>query len=509
MTLHNPSSITVLDFLGPLERDPRMIRRFANELKKRDGNWHKASRNPAELHETIRRHSWGTHILLLGANDLPSDELVERLELIAVTHPTADIIYGDSAIALGQKTKNATPVLKPRWSPARLLHENFVGDTMLVRTAFFLSVVREELYFDEWDSWDFLLASIRANARVHHEQAVWTVEIPGTQSRVDSVRPPRRGKSFSPANLVNDHLERIGSSRKVRELESTNLLEILPLNTDQLPSHSFVTLTAGASDAALYGGVPLILAHLDAVRSHAPTSIDSHVIIIGPECSPSVRQSLREIRGYPVTLVEVEGEFNFATRSNVGREYASSEILVFTNDDFVPMRSDWVSQLLAPFEDEKVGITGATLLYEDGSVQHAGHEVIDGNFFHSHHALTPDDEGWASLISTNREVDAVTGACLAIRRSVFDRVGGFFEGLPFNYNDVDLCLKARSVGYHVVNVGVPVGVHHESKTRPATVIPEEMDLLFRRWPERSESSEYPFSPRVGLDPTGSGFSRGD
>lgn len=492
MTRHNPRSITVVDFLGPGERDKRLIRRFANELKKRDGNWHKSSRDLIELHEIIRRHSWGTHILLLGANDLPSDELAERLELIAVTHPTADIIYGDTAVALGEKTKNATPVFKPRWSPARLLHENFVGDAILVRTAFFLSIAREELYFDEWESWDFLLASLRANARVHHDPAVWTIDTRGTPSRVESGQLTRRGKAASRAKFVNDHLKRAGSSRIVRELESSKFLEIVPLRTDQLPSHSFVTLTAGASDAALNGGEPFIMTHLEAVRSHASVSMDSHVVIIGPECNPAVRQSLSEIRGYSVALVEVEGEFNFAARSNVGRQYARSEILVFTNDDFVPTRSDWLSQLLAPFEDEKVGITGATLLYDDGSVQHAGHEVIGGNFFHTHHALTPDDEGWERLVSTNREVDAVTGACLAIRRSVFDRVGGFFEGLPFNYNDVDLCMKVRSLGYHVVNVGVPVGVHYESKTRPATVLPEEMDLFFRRWPERSETSEYPF-----------------
>jgi GT2 family glycosyltransferase len=92
----------------------------------------------------------------------------------------------------------------------------------------------------------------------------------------------------------------------------------------------------------------------------------------------------------------------------------------------------------------------------------------------------------------NREVDAVTGACLAIRASVFDEVGGFFEAFPLNYNDIDLCLKARMLGHSIVHVGEPLGHHYESLTRKAIILPEEATLFYSRWPARPAQSEFPF-----------------
>jgi GT2 family glycosyltransferase len=92
----------------------------------------------------------------------------------------------------------------------------------------------------------------------------------------------------------------------------------------------------------------------------------------------------------------------------------------------------------------------------------------------------------------NREVDAVTAACLAIRARVFDDVGGLFEGFPLNYNDIDLCLKVRSLGLSVVHVGEPLGHHFESRTREPVILPEEVSLFHSRWPTRPLESDYSF-----------------
>lgn len=489
MTSHKFGALTVLDPQGPAARDTRRTRKFARELKKRNGNWQSIGPTVDELREAVLHNAHGTHVLLLGAHDLPSDELVERLTLLAVTHPTFDIIYGDAKRVVGDNSSQVLHVAKPRWSPTRLLHENYIGDTLMVRTTFLLSITRGELCHERWDTWDFLLASIRAGARVGHDPAVWTTEI---QQEASSGRPPEVLGQATRAAIVQNHLERIGSPRIARDSATTDRVEIIPSQATKLPNHSFLTLTAGAADSALYGGKPFIVKHLETVQKFSTDSMDQHVVVVGPECDPAVKDSMLAARSPATTVVEVDRDFNFASRSNVASQHTTSEILIFTNDDFIPSRQDWVAHLLAPFEDKEVGITGATLLYEDGSIQHAGHKVVGGNFFHSHRAINPEMAGWHDLVETNREVDAVTGACFAVRRSVFNRVGGFFEGLPFNYNDVDFCLKVRRVGYTVVQVGTPLGTHHESKTRPPTVLPEEFELFSRRWPERAEISEYPF-----------------
>jgi len=490
--VHKLSAITVLDLQGPAARDTRRTRKFARELKKRNGNWHSVGPTVDELREAVLYNAHGTHVLLLGAHDLPSDELVERLSLLATTHPTHDIIYGNAERVAVGASDPAVQVVRPRWSPTRLLHENYIGDTLLVRTSFLLSVTRAELFHERWDTWDFLLASIRAGARVGHDPAVWTTEVTRKRSSDLQSDSRRQTATTTRAALVQNHLERMGSPRIARDSATTGRVEIIPSQATKLPNHSFLTLTAGAADSALYGGKPFIVKHLETVQEFSTDSMDQHVVVVGPECDPAIKDSMLAARSPATTVVDVDGDFSFASRCNAASQHTTSEFLIFTNDDFIPSREDWVAHLLAPFEDKEVGITGATLLYEDGSIQHAGHKVVGGNFFHSHHAMNPEMAGWSDLVGTNREVDAVTGACFAVRRSVFDRVGGFFEGLPFNYNDVDLCLKVRRVGYTVVHVGTPLGTHHESKTRPPTVLPEEVELFFRRWPERAETSEYPF-----------------
>jgi GT2 family glycosyltransferase len=98
----------------------------------------------------------------------------------------------------------------------------------------------------------------------------------------------------------------------------------------------------------------------------------------------------------------------------------------------------------------------------------------------------------AQLIRMNREVDAVTGACLAIRTQLFDDVGGLAEGFPLNFNDIDLCLKVRALGHSIVLVGEPLGHHLESRTRPSVSLPEESLLFFARWPYRSIESDFSF-----------------
>jgi GT2 family glycosyltransferase len=155
---------------------------------------------------------------------------------------------------------------------------------------------------------------------------------------------------------------------------------------------------------------------------------------------------------------------------------------VLLSNDFVPTSPDWLTHLLEPFSDPHVAIAGATLLHQDDTVQHIGVGLENGSFVHLFAGAELTYAPVHRLVQMNREVDTVTGACMAIRTRVFDEVGGLAEGLPLNYNDVDLCLKVRSLGYSIVMVGKPLGYHLESQTRSLAVFPEERLLLRNRWP---------------------------
>ena len=156
-----------------------------------------------------------------------------------------------------------------------------------------------------------------------------------------------------------------------------------------------------------------------------------------------------------------------------------------------------------------VGAVGAKLLYPDGTVQHGGVAVgLHGAAGHLHQFLPCDSPGYMNRLQVPHNVSAVTGACLLMPRTVFERVGGFDEEFALAYNDVDLCLKAVRAGYRSVWTPDAVLVHHESKTRGEDDTPAkrrrlllEVDRLRAKWAEVFRDGDPYFGPHFRLDRT--------
>jgi GT2 family glycosyltransferase len=137
-----------------------------------------------------------------------------------------------------------------------------------------------------------------------------------------------------------------------------------------------------------------------------------------------------------------------------------------------------------------VGATGPKLLFEGSRVQHAGLVYGSGTITHSYYrAPHPDTIGAYGELWINREVTALTGACIAVRRSVFEEVGGFAEELPVNYNDVDFCLKLLFAGHRLVWLHDVLLYHFESISRSNEVFPWEKEFIIERWGDYLEVEE--------------------
>lgn len=173
-----------------------------------------------------------------------------------------------------------------------------------------------------------------------------------------------------------------------------------------------------------------------------------------------------------ITPVIEEGG-TFAENCNRGAIGRESDILVFLNDDCEP-QDGWLTGLLTLFQDETVGITGARLLYPDGTLQHGGIRLTADPGWNAHN-ITEEPSDWP--------IHAVTGACLAIRRDLFNQLGGFHEGYRNGAEDVDLCLKAWQAGYKVVYCPESVVIHHESQSGPLRWkwVNENVQLFRSRW----------------------------
>ena len=174
------------------------------------------------------------------------------------------------------------------------------------------------------------------------------------------------------------------------------------------------------------------------------------------------------------------GPFDFSAMNNAGARVSSGQVLVFLNDDVEPIEAGWLNHLLAETQRPAVGVVGAKLLYPNGAIQHAGIALgmRDGTGHPGRGTLGSALWPWADQ---KRNVSAVTGACLAVRRGVFDEMGGFDCRFPVNYNDTDFCLRARALGYEVICEPAAVLRHYESSTRDPGVSWLERERWNERW----------------------------
>ncbi len=200
--------------------------------------------------------------------------------------------------------------------------------------------------------------------------------------------------------------------------------------------------------------------------------------------------------------------FNFAKINNFAVKNARGEHLIFLNDDTKVISHDWIEKMLEHSVKPTVGAVGVLLFYLDDTIQHAGVLIgVGGVTSHAFEGLPRNDLGYKRLVQTVRECSAVTCACMMIKKSLFEQVGGFDEKLAYSFNDVDLCLRLREKGYLIIYTPAAQLYHHGTASRPYTEDNEEIRYFVKRWHDlilkgdpyydQSLSRIRPFEPKTG------------
>jgi len=189
-----------------------------------------------------------------------------------------------------------------------------------------------------------------------------------------------------------------------------------------------------------------------------------------------------------IRIINYPGSFNFSAINNWASTFTNAKYVLFLNNDTEIITVDWLTEMVSHCQRKEVGAVGAKLLYDDGSLQHAG--VVLGIGGVAGHAFKGKSDALHYYnMGVVRNVSACTAACLLVRRTVFNEVSGFDEeNLKIAYNDVDLCLKIRQKGYLIVFTPYAELYHHESKTRGYEDTPEkkarydkEKRFMIQKW----------------------------
>ncbi|MGO4536395.1 glycosyltransferase [Leifsonia sp. 2MCAF36] len=377
-------------------------------------------------------------------------------------------------------------VLRPELSPLRLREQDYLGDVVVFRTAAARAALAQlgdaEPAADRL-VWALVLEVIAAGgSAIRIPRPLTASESPGTPMT------PRTPMTEADAELVRLHLGRLGVDATVTPtprgvLDVRYALSGRPLVSIVIPTRGGAGTVHGEQRAFV----------VEAVRSIVERSTyqEIEIVVVADEATPrTVRDQLEAIAGDRLTMVEWTAPFNFAAKMNRGALHARGEYLLLLNDDVEVLSPDWVERMLGLAQQPGVGMVGALLLFEDGSVQHAGHAYRRGEPTHLAIGWAQDARDTLDSLGVVRETSGVTAACALMDADVFRTVGGFSTLLPSSYNDVDLCLKVRSSGRSVLWTPHARLHHYESRTRVAQVVPYERDLLLRRWGSRIQVDPY-------------------
>jgi GT2 family glycosyltransferase len=233
---------------------------------------------------------------------------------------------------------------------------------------------------------------------------------------------------------------------------------------------------------------------LDALLAAPPESAELEIVVVDDASSDSTAQVVAACAGR-VRTVRHDRNVGFAAACNDGAAVADGEWLVFLNNDTLP-QPGWLDALVRyESSGERIGLVGAKLLFPNETVQHAG--VVFARDLSPHHIYT----GFRSdhpAVNKSREFQAVTGACAAIRRALFEELGGFDPAFVNGYEDLDLCLRLRRLGYEVHYCHESVVYHFESATRDYAANQRNHELFLRRWSDFVHQDDIRYYAEDGL-----------
>lgn len=204
------------------------------------------------------------------------------------------------------------------------------------------------------------------------------------------------------------------------------------------------------------------------------------VVVDNGSQQPETLAYLQAIDDPRVKVLRDEAPFNFSRLINRGAAAVDGEVLCLLNNDMQITQPDWLEEMVGWAIQDGIAAVGARLWYGEGTLQHGGIVLgIQGVAGHVHKFLAKDQPGYLNRAKLHQTMSAVTGACLVVRRSVFNAIGGFDENLAVAYNDVDFCLRALQAGFR--NVWTPHAemIHHESISRGFEDTPEKQSRLKR------------------------------
>ena len=429
-------------------------------------------------------------------------EVVSKLQDSSV-----DMVYTDedkmTTRRLDKNYFHLNPIFKPDYSPDLLRSHNYITHFLVIRSSIVNEVGGFDSEFDGAQDYNLILNCVevihKRGGKIEHVPRIlyhWRMTKGSTAENPES----KMYAYESGRKAIETHLHRLGIDATVEMTDMWGLYHPI-YKTVGNPLLSIIIPNKDHID------------DLDkCIRSLEIVNTYKNIEIIVVENNSESQETFDyydklQTEFGNVKVVKWEKEFNYSAINNFGAKHAKGEYFLLLNNDTEVISPNGISDMLGILLRDDVGIVGAKLLYADDTIQHAG-IVLGFQHYAGHvfHTLPKDDYGYMMRPRINCNYSAVTGACLMVKKSVFDEVKGLSEDFPVAGNDVDFCLKVRDKGYLVVYDAFALFHHYESKSRGYEDTPEKKArfrneiLMFQdRWKDILENGDPYYNPNLTLD----------
>ncbi len=392
-------------------------------------------------------------ICFLAVGDQLVPGALEVIKNAIYQHPEALLHYSDEEV-VDTESLQIRPLFKCDFNPDFQREGDYIGNFLFVSRR--LSGINSMSDFEPWSINRFLLVNQVLDqlerGTVNHVPQILYRRFGSSKWTRDQIKPVARlierfarRESYPPASVVTTDDDRLRVKYKTPATDNKASI-IIPTRNK----------------------IDLLRPCIESIQERTSFHNFELIIIDNGSDEPSATAYLDSLSDeYPnVTVIRHDHPFNYSELNNIGAKAATGQYLVFLNNDVEVIDQDWLEELLSQASRPEVGVVSPLLLYQDGTIQHAGVVLgVGGVAAHSFSGWDPNSAEFDAYRHARR-VSAVTGACMAMRRKVFETLGGFDEAnLPVDFNDIDLCLRAGEKGLHVLFTPHVSLYHHESKSR--------------------------------------------
>ena len=406
------------------------------------------------------RAAMGDFLAFLDHDDFIEPDLLYRYVDGINQYPETDLLYCDEDKLLDGILQ--MPFFKPDWNPELLCSMNYVAHLLAVRKSIVDAMDLPGSEYDGAQDQHMTLRVAEHARNIYHARRVlyhWRVHASSTAANPGS----KTYTSEAGVRAVQTHLDRLGLAATARlnpafpntyfvdyDLADEPLVSIVIPNKDAAPM--LERCLASIDTKSTYKNYEVVVVENN---STDPATFAYY------ETLPAVHPKAR------VVTYAAGGGFNFSALINYGASQSRGAYLVMLNNDTEVISPDWLERLVGPLTNPAVGAVGAKLLYPDGTIQHAG--VAFREYYGPGHIgqfLWGESDHYFNMLSMTQDLHAVTGACLATRRDLYDQLGGLDEdAFAVDYNDIDYCLRLWDAGKRVVYEPRARLVHYESVSR--------------------------------------------